>query len=122
MDFQWLELDDALLAGVGLVRWAVPEEFDGWKLQSCHAQVETASSSGEVSFQIRRRRGISSQYMLSTPLTIDEAEYDSKDAIVAPVIDPTGATIASGDTIFIDCISEGTDTEGAEVSIMIGNY
>jgi len=117
VDFQWTELDSSLLAGTSLARWVVGAEFNGWKLQDCHAYVTDPSTSGNIVFQIRRL----SEYMLSTPLTIDESDNDSKDSATPAVVDAS-LSLVTGDAIYVDCIDAGVNTTGAEVSIMIGNY
>jgi len=117
VDFQWTELDSSLLTGTSLARWVVSAEFNGWKLQDCHAYVTDPSTSGNIVFQIRRL----SEYMLSTPLTIDEGDNDSKDSATPAVVDAS-LSLVTGDAVYVDCMDNGVNATGAEVSIMIGNY
>lgn len=55
--------------------------------------------------------------MLSTPITIDANEYDSKDAATQPVINTANDDLATGDVIRIDVDVAGTGTKGLNVSL-----
>jgi hypothetical protein len=55
--------------------------------------------------------------MLSTRITIDANEYDSKDATTAAVIDTSNDDVATGDVIRIDVDVAGTGTKGLNVTL-----
>lgn len=98
----------ALTTGDGKAYFRVPAGFNGMNLVSVAAHCGTASSSGTPTFQIRNVTD--SADMLSTKLTIDATENDSKDATAAAVIDTTKDDVATGDFIAIDCDVSGTGT------------
>lgn len=55
--------------------------------------------------------------MLSTALTIDANEKDSKDATTAAVIDTDHDDVATGDELRFDVDVAGTGTKGLEVRL-----
>jgi hypothetical protein len=77
--------------------------------------VTTGSTSGTPTFQVYNKR--SAHNVLSTAVTIDINETDSKDAAVQPVIDPAYDELQTGDELRFDCSVVGTGTKGVQIRI-----
>jgi len=107
---QALARDTALSVEDGLVYFPVPSTLAGFNLASAHVSVATASSSGTPTFQLHNVTD--SEDMLSTAITIDATETDSKDAATAPVVDTDHDDVAHGDILRLDCDVAGTGTKG----------
>jgi len=105
--------DTALATGDGKAYFTVPVELNGMNLISVGAHVYTVSSSGTPTFQIHNLTD--AQDMLSTLLTIDANEKDSKDAATPAVINTTYDDVATGDELRFDCDVAGTSTTGMEI-------
>lgn len=103
-----------LAAGDGQAFFRVPASLNGATLSAVAASTTVPSSSGTIDIQIARGRqaapGTAHAYadMLSTVLTIDQNEYDSKDATTPPVINPANDDVAEGDLLRIDLDSAGS--------------
>jgi hypothetical protein len=107
----------------GEVFYRVPSELNGWNLVDAALAVGTVSSSGTPTVQVRRRRltsatATSDADMLSTPLTIDASEFDSKDAAAARVIDTANDDVATGDQVYGDYDVAGTGTKGGTLLLV----
>jgi hypothetical protein len=107
--------DTALTTGDGKTHFTVPIELNGMNLVSVGAHVYTTSSSGLPNFQIHNLTDAVD--MLSTALTIDATELDSKDATTAAVINTVNDDVATGDVIRLDCDAAGTGTKGMEIRL-----
>lgn len=94
----------------------IPVEMNGMVLYAVGAGVSVASSSGPVTVNIRRVRSGVGVDMLSTPITIDEGEYDSSTAAVAAVINAANAGVQTGDMLHFDVDSAGGNVLGLVVS------
>lgn len=105
--------DTALTTGDGKMYFTVPAELNGMNLVSVGAHVYTASSSGLPTIQLHN--ATDSVDMLSTRITIDATEKDSKDATTAAVIDTSHDDVATGDEIRVDVDGAGTGTKGLEI-------
>ena len=105
--------DTALTTGDGKMHFTIPAELNGMNLVSVGAHVYTVSSSGLPTIQIHNLTDTVD--MLSTRITIDANEKDSKDATTAAVIDTTHDDVATGDEIRIDVDVAGTGTKGLEI-------
>lgn len=105
--------DADLTVADGLRRFTIPVEMNGMILVSVGAHVYTGSSDGLPSFQIHNLTDGSD--MLSTVLTIDENEKDSKDAETPAVIDTEENDVVTGDELRFDCDVAGTGTKGMEI-------
>lgn len=105
--------DTALTTGDGKMYFTIPVELNGMNLVSVGAHVYTVSSSGTPTIQIHNLTDTVD--MLSTRITIDANEKDSKDATAAAVIDTTHDDVATGDEIRIDVDVAGTGTAGLEI-------
>ena len=113
----------SLSTGDGKQYFRIPAELNGKNLVSCAAAVTTTSSSGTPTVQIARGRQANATTahayadMLTTKITIDATEYDSKDATTAAVIDTSNDDVATGDLIRIDVDVAGTGTAGLLVTL-----
>lgn len=106
--------DDAnVILADGNSHFTVPIELNGMDLVSVGAHVYTVSSAGLPTFQIHNLTDAVD--MLSTEITIDVAENDSKDATNLPVIDTTKDDVVTGDVLRFDCDIAGTGTKGTEI-------
>lgn len=104
----------ALSAGDGAMYFTVPLELDGMNLVSVGAHVYTVSTSGAVTVMIHNATDTAD--MLSTALTIDQDEKDSKTAATPAVINTATDDVAEGDEIRIDIDGAG-DAKGLEVRL-----
>lgn len=113
----------ALTTGDGKAYFRVPSSLNGMNLVNASAAVTTTSSSGTPTVQIARGRQASATTahayvdMLSTLITIDATEYDSKDATTAAVINASNDDVATGDLIRVDVDVAGTGTAGLYVTL-----
>lgn len=107
--------DNATAITTGDGKWVtvIPQELNGMNLVSAHAYVDTVSSSGTPTIQIRNVTD--AQDMLSTRITIDANENSSYTATTAPVINATYDDVATGDRIAVDVDVTGTGTKGLQV-------
>jgi hypothetical protein len=95
--------------------YRIPPELNGKSLSYVAAHVSTVSSSGIPTFQVRNVT--TGHDMLSTPLTIDQGEKDSKDATTPVAIDPTYKTVSTGDEIAFDVDIAGTGAKGLKFQL-----
>ena len=98
----------------GVIRFTVPAELNGMNLVSIGAHVYTASDGG-TAINVSLYNQTDSCDMLSTQLTIDNTETDSKDAAAAAVIDATHDDVATGDVLRVDVNQCGTNAKGFEL-------
>jgi len=103
----------ALTTGDGKMYFTVPIELNGWNLVTVGGHVYTVSSSGLPSFQIHNLT--KTQDMLSTNITVDATEKDSKDAAAPPVINAAADDVSTGDELRFDCDGAGTGAKGMEI-------
>lgn len=78
----------------------ITNDMDGFILESVYAVVYTAGTTGTTDIQIRNKT--QSVDMLTTKVTIDSGETDSKDAATPPVINPVNSGVKNGDVIAVD--------------------
>jgi hypothetical protein len=90
----------------------VPDWMNGWKLVKPSAMCKGTSSSGVPQFTLKN--GATS--MLTTNITIDAGEDDSKDAAAPPVIDTSHDTVAEGDHLEAGTAAAGTGVTYASVN------
>ena len=113
----------ALSTGDGKAYLRIPAALNGMNLASANIQVITTSSSGLPTVQIARGRqatptsNFTYADMLTTKITIDATEYDSKDAAAAAVIDTSNDDVVTGDVIRVDVDVAGTGTTGLNVTL-----
>jgi hypothetical protein len=105
----------SLTTGDGKAYLRINSLLNGYNLTAVAAHVTTVSSSGIPTFQIANVTDAVD--MLSTKLTIDASEKDSKDATTPAVIDTTKDDVATGDELRIDCDVAGTGTKGLIVEL-----
>lgn len=108
--------------GAGDVFWRVPALLNGWELvgvAGCHQTAGTGAGTDTTDIQVTRIRAGTPVDMLSTKLTIDEDEVDSKDAATAAVINTSNDDVATGDRIRIDVdlLVTGTVPKGLLVEL-----
>lgn len=97
--------------------FTVPLELNGKELLSVAGAVDTVSTSGLPTFQMRDIALAAD--MLSTALTIDANEYNSYTALTAAVINPTYKTLYTGQRIAFDCDVAGTGTKGYTIYLKV---
>jgi hypothetical protein len=108
--------DNKILTVVnGHAYFTIPIELNGMNLVSVGGHVYTVSSSGTPTFQIHNLTQTAD--MLSTVITIDANEKDSKDAATPAVIDTGNDDVATGDELRFDCDVAGTGTKGMEIRL-----
>jgi len=105
---------DAITTGDGKAYFFIPAAWDGFNLIAVQAHVTTVSSSGAPLIQVRNVTQTAD--MLSTRITIDQSEKNSKDATPA-VIDTSNDDVANGDEIAIDIDTAGTGAKGLMVAL-----
>ncbi len=102
----------------------IPSTMNGMNIVEVGANVYTTSTSGTPTIQIARGRQSSATSahsfvdVLSTRITIDANEYDSKDATTAPVINTANDDLATGDLICGDIDVTGTGTKGLSFRVV----
>lgn len=107
----------AITTGDGKAYWRVPALYDGWDLVAVAAALTTVSSSGAPTVQIANVTDAVD--MLSTKLTIDANETDSKTAATPAVIDAAHDDLATGDMLRIDIDVAGTGAKGLMVQLTL---
>lgn len=106
---------DAITTGDGKAYFRINSLLNGYNLVAVAAHVTTVSSSGLPSIAIYNVTQTAD--MLTTNITIDATEQDSKDATAAAVIDTANDDVATGDEIRIDIDGAGTGTKGLIVEL-----
>lgn len=91
-------------------QFEVSEDMDGMNLTRIEGYVTTVSSSGAI--QVQLFNVTQSVDMLSTVLSIDAGELNSKDAATQPVIDTGNDDVAWGDHLQWQIDSAGTGAKG----------
>lgn len=92
----------------------VPPEMNGWRLSAARGHVVTVSSSGPVTVQLHNlTRALD---MLTTKITVDANEKDSKDA-VASVVTTANAIVFTGDEVWVDIDAAGTGSKGLIITL-----
>ena len=99
--------------GDGKFIFEVSEDMDGMNLVDVETYVTTVSSSGLPTVQIRNVTQTAD--MLTTKVSIDASEKNSKDAATSAVIDTGNDDVAWGDHIAIDQDVAGTGAKGEGV-------
>lgn len=113
----------ALATGDGKKYFRLPTTVNGMNLVASSAAVFAKSTSGTPTVMLARGRQSSATSahtfvdMLSTAITIDANEYDSKDAATAAVINGSNDDIATGDLIRVDVDVAGTAATGLFVTL-----
>ena len=110
----------AITTGDGQAFLTVPAAWNGKTIQSIHAGLTTASSSGTPTVQVARIRGGTPVDVLSTAVTVDATELTSYTAVTPPVVDTANDDLATGDLLRVDVDVAGTGAKGLMVLIGIG--
>lgn len=110
----------AITTGDGKAYVTVPAAWNGKTIQSIHAGLTTASSSGTPTVQVARIRGGTPVDVLSTAVTIDANELTSYTATTPPVVDTANDDLSTGDLLRIDVDVAGTGAKGLMVLIAVG--
>lgn len=113
-------VDGTLTTGDGQAYVRVPAQMNGMNIVDVACGVDTASSSGLPNITFQRGRSASAGSartkvdILSTAVTIDANEYDSKDATTARVINTSNDDLATGDYLYLNI--DGVGTGSADLS------
>lgn len=102
--------------GDGIARIVIPSTFDGLRLNTVGGHVYTAATGSTTNIQVHNQtKGVD---MLTTLLTIDAGENDSKDAVTPPVIG-ANSLVDEFDVIRfdIDQVGSGTAALGLELRL-----
>lgn len=116
-------ISGAITTGEGKAYIRIGPKLNGHNIVSVAAGISTASSSGVVTVQIARGRQAAPGSahiwvdVLSTPITIDAGEYDSKDATTVAVINAASDDLALGDLLRIDVDVAGTGAQNLVITI-----
>ena len=97
-----------IVEGNGKFYFHVPAGLNGMDLVEVHAKVITVGSGSTVSVMVHNLTDTTD--MLSTAVTIDDGELDSKDAAAAVAIDTGEDDIVTNDVLRIDVDGNGGDT------------
>lgn len=104
-----------LVVGDGQAYFRVPAKMNSYQLRTVAASLCCPSTGAAPQIRVRNRTvGVS---MLTTNITIDANEKDSKDAAIPAVVDETNNTVSTGDQIAIDIIVAGTTANGLNVEL-----
>jgi hypothetical protein len=108
---------NAAVVGDKAFQWEIPEDLHNASLVKVEAFVTTVSSSGSVQLALRHLvAGVApGTDVLSTPITIEAGDFNSKDAASQPVIADPDAAYAWGDHIAIDVDGAGVGAKGLGV-------
>lgn len=107
----------SFLSGNSKAILRIPVELDGMSLYTVGAACSHSATSGTTTIQYRRvRAGSADVNMLSTPITIDATEIDSKTAAVPAVINASNRMVQEGDQIHFDVTTVGAGAIGLFVS------
>ena len=90
--------------------WEIPEDLDGAEIVKVEGFISTVGgSTTQVAMRLASPAGTSASDILSSKITIDSGEYNSKDASVQPVVIP-GTIVSWGDHLHIDVDASGGGT------------
>lgn len=105
--------------GAGNLFFRVPSTMNGLNLVGVAAAVGTAGTTGTTDIQVHNITQAAD--MLTTKITIDSGETDSKDATAAAVIDTANDDVATGDKLRIDVdATSTTKAKGLLVELQFG--
>lgn len=101
-----LNTDIALNTGNNIARFRIPLGLDGYRI----SYVAMSRQSGTGVLTVRLQNVRTGNYVLSTNMTIDSGETDTKTAATPAVINTANDDVADGDQIAIDVVDAGTST------------
>ena len=111
----FIPIDEVLATGNKQACFVVPPDLNGMNIVEVGFHVFGTSSSGLPTVQLNNATQAAD--ILSTALTIDVSELDSKDATTPAVIDTAQDDLQTGDEICVDVDTAGTGTDGGQVRI-----
>lgn len=123
-----LQLTDgssAISTGDGKAYIRIPEQFNTYNLIDVELSTTAPSTAGLITGSIERGRQASATSahtwvdMLSTGVTIDATEYDSKDATTPPVINTANDDVATGDLVRVNIDSVGSAPTGVLICQLV---
>ncbi len=108
-----------VLTGDDAFVWEIPEDLDGAAIVKVEAFISTAGAD-DLEVQIRQSDPCDTGTdILSTPITIDAGDCNSKDAAVQPVISGGQWDVAWGDHLHIDVDADGDGAKGLGVIVTL---
>ena len=113
----------ALATGDGKKYFKLPSTVNGMNLVAVSASVFAKSTSGNPTVMLARGRQANATTahayvdMLSTALTIDANDFDSKDAGTPAVINGSNDDVLTGDMVRVDVDTAGTAATGLFVTL-----
>ena len=108
----------SVAAGDGKAKLPIPSNLNGFNLIGVILTLETTSSSGLPTYQIRRRRGAAEADMLSIRVSCDVGERSSLDATTSATINTANDDVATGDDILLDKDVAGTGELGDIITLI----
>lgn len=112
-----------LSTGDGKRYVCIPNALAGFNIIRMHAVLFAKSTSGTPTFQVARGRQSNATTahtfndILSTRITVDQDEYDSRNATTAPVINTSYDDLAAGDLLRFDVDVTGTAATGSWITV-----
>lgn len=103
--------------GDGKAYFPVPSDLSGMNLIGTSATLDTAGTGGGFLCQLRRKRAGADVDMLSTRISIDATENDSRDATALPTINTANDDVLTKDRIYIDLDGVPTGAKGLSVTL-----
>lgn len=108
--------ETAVETGDGKKYWRLPDSLTGWFLGAITLKHYDGTDTGATLFQVYDMT--QSQDVLSTGVSVDDGENDSKDAATPAVIDADYNEVTANGTVYrFDCDTAGTDRTGAEICL-----
>lgn len=111
--------DTDVAVGNGAKFIHIPPSLNGANITYVHAFVVTAGTTNTTNVQITRIRGVNTDAVLSTVLSIDSGETGSDTAEAAAVIDTANDDLATNDILRID-ITQVSTTPPKGLVVTIG--
>ena len=108
----------SVAVGDGKAKLPIPSNLNGFNLIGVILTLETTSSSGLPTYQVRRRRGAAEVDMLSTRVSCDVGERSSINAATPAIINTSNDDLATGDDILFDKDVIGTGELGDIVTLI----
>lgn len=114
-----------LSTGDGKKYVAIPNALASFNIIRVHATLFAKSTSGTPTVQIARGRQANATTahafsdVLSTRITVDQDEYDSRNAATAPVINTSFDDLAAGDLLRFDVDVTGTAATGLWITVEV---
>ena len=103
--------------GAGLVGVCIPNSMSNLDMTRIVATHHDAGTDGTTVINIRRRRGTTSNWVLSTSLTIEANEVSSISSSIPYVFNPSYDDLNEGDLIFVDIFEVSTGAKGLSITI-----